>query len=124
MSDLIEGDRPLSIIQGEDSTILEDYAGYTLIELFQSSAEKHADKGISIYDRKGINVERRLYPEVMDRIQRAAGCLASRGVKTGDRVLVSLPTSWELLEIWLGCVYLGALPAPIGGAIAAGRAPR
>ncbi len=119
MSDSTEDALPLSIIQGEDSTILQDYADVTLIELFKSSAEKHADKGISIYDRKGINVERRLFPEVMASIQRAAGCLQAQGVKTGDRVLVSLPTSWELLEIWLGCVYIGALPAaiapPIGG---------
>ena len=119
MSESTEAAPALSVIQGEDSSILRDYDGVTLIELFKASAEKHADKGISIYDRKGINVERRLYPEVMQRIEHAAGCLATRGVKTGDRVLVSLPTSWELLEIWLGCVYLGALPAaiapPIGG---------
>ncbi|MDG2169558.1 MAG: AMP-binding protein [Opitutales bacterium] len=119
MSDSIDDTRPLSIIKGEVSTILRDYAGITLIELFKLSAEKHADKGISIYDRKGINVDKRPYPEVMESIQKAAGCLSAAGAKAGDRVLVSLPTSWELLEIWLGCVYLGALPAaiapPIGG---------
>jgi len=119
VSDSNGDSRPLSIIKGEESTILQDYAGVTLIDLFKSSAEKHADKGIGIYYRKGINVDRRLYPQVMASIQKAAGCLSARGVKTGDRVLVSLPTSWELLEIWLGCVYLGALPAaiapPIGG---------
>ncbi len=110
---------PLSLIRGQNSTILEDYAYVTLMELFRACSEKHADKGISIYDRKGIHVEKRLYPEVFSRIHRAASCLSSQGVKQGDRVLVSLPTSWELLEIWLGCVYLGALPAaiapPIGG---------
>ena len=110
---------PLSLIRGQNSTILEDYADVTLMELFRACSEKHADKGISIYDRKGIHVEKRLYPEVFSRIHRAASCLSSQGVKQGDRVLVSLPTSWELLEIWLGCVYLGALPAaiapPIGG---------
>lgn len=109
----------MSLIRGKNSTIQRDYAGVTLIELFRSSAEKHSKKGISIYDRKGIEVETRLYPEVLGRIQWAAGCLKARGVRPGDRVLVSLPTSWELLEIWLGCVYLGALPAaiapPIGG---------
>ena len=110
---------PLSLVRGQNSTILEDYADVTLMELFRACSEKHADKGISIYDRKGIHVEKRLYPEVFSRIRRAASCLSSQGVKQGDRVLVSLPTSWELLEIWLGCVYLGALPAaiapPIGG---------
>lgn len=104
---------PLSLIRGQNSTILEDYADVTLMELFRACSEKHADKGISIYDRKGIHVEKRLYPEVFSRIHRAASCLSSQGVKQGDRVLVSLPTSWELLEIWLGCVYLGALPAAI-----------
>ena len=89
------------------------------MEFFQKNSIKHPDKGISIYDRQGVNAEKRLYPEVYSRIQHAAGCLASSGVKPGDRVLISLPTSWELLELWLGCVYLGAYPAaiapPIGG---------
>lgn len=109
----------MSLIRGKDSTILQDYAGLTLPELFRRSAEQHADRGIGIYDRKGIDQETRLYPEVLQRILQAAGCLAARGVKPGDRVLISLPTSWELLEIWLGCVFLGAYPAaiapPIGG---------
>lgn len=112
-------DAPESLIRGIDSTIQEDYAGVTLMQLFKASGEAHPEKGISIYDRKGINVERRLYPELFIKISRAASCLAVQGVKRGDRVLISLPTSWELLEIWLGCVYLGALPAaiapPIGG---------
>ncbi|MDA0348773.1 MAG: AMP-binding protein [Verrucomicrobia bacterium] len=89
------------------------------MELFQKNSVKHPDKGISVYDRKGVTAEKRLYPEIFSRIQHAAGCLASSGVKHGDRVLISLHTSWELLELWLGCVYLGAYPAaiapPIGG---------
>lgn len=109
----------MSLIRGKDSSILRDYGGMTLPELFRRSAEKHADRGIRIYDRKGINQETRLYPEVLRRILKAAGCLAAHGVKPGDRVLVALPTSWELLEIWLGCAFLGAYPAaiapPIGG---------
>jgi fatty-acyl-CoA synthase len=109
----------MSHIQGKDSTILADHSKLTVPQLFRRSALAHSDRGISIYDRKGIDMETRLYPEVLQRIHFAAGCLAAQGVKPEDRVLVSLPTNWELLEIWLGCIFLGAYPAaiapPIGG---------
>jgi fatty-acyl-CoA synthase len=115
----LEASSFMSLIRGKDSTILQEYAGVTLMGLIQSCAEKHSERGITIYDRKGIEKETRLYSEVVLRIQKAAACLKGHGVRPGDRVLVSLSTSWELLEIWLGCVYLGALPAaiapPIGG---------
>ncbi|MCZ6674621.1 MAG: AMP-binding protein [Verrucomicrobia bacterium] len=109
----------MSLIRGKDSTILQDNKGITLTDLLEMCVEKHQDKGISIYDRRGIEVETRLYPEILKRVQKAAGCLSAQGVEAGDRILVSLPTCWELLDLWLGCVYLGALPAaiapPIGG---------
>ena len=109
----------MSLIRGPESTILDEQAGTTLMDILKACADKHSDRGISIYDRKGIEAETILYPDIYKRIQRAAGCLKAQGVIPGERVLVSLPTSWELLDVWLGCVFLGALPAaiapPIGG---------
>ncbi len=108
-----------SLIKGNPSTILEDYKDVTLIDLLLRSAEAHASKGIRIYDRRGSDYIRRSYPEVMNGIQVAAAKLKAHGIKQGHKVLVALPTCWELLDLWMGCVYLGAFPAaiapPVGG---------
>lgn len=90
-----------------------------MLDVLWEAAEKHPERGISIYDRRGENCETKKYPEFLADVRLAASSLQQMGVKAGDRVLVALPTSWEMLSIWLGCVHLGAFPAaiapPVGG---------
>lgn len=45
-----------------------------------------------------------------ERVARAAGALRAAGVRAGDRVLVVLPTSPELVTAFLGAQWLGAVP--------------
>lgn len=40
----------------------------------------------------------------------AAECLADQGLRSGDRILVQLPTSWELVAVLLACWRAGVVP--------------
>ncbi len=75
-----------------------------------------------MFDSRGRAHHRRSYPEVFAAAQQAAGCWVAGGVEPGDRVLVSLPTSWAFLDAWLGALLCGALPLAVapGAALGAG----
>src|SRR5690606_29776264 len=47
---------------------------------------------------------------------RAAGRLAAAGVARGDRVAIMCANRLELLELVLGCAWLGAIAVPINTA--------
>lgn len=109
----------LSIIRGKDSNILEEHSGKNLLDILWEASARHPDRGISIYDRRGENCETKAYSKFLDDVRLTASSLSRMGVKAGDKVLVALPTSWDMLNLWLGCVFLGAYPAaiapPLGG---------
>jgi len=48
------------------------------------------------------------YAELRRDARRFAGSLAERGVKPGDKVLIHLDNSPEIIISWFGCAYLGA----------------
>jgi fatty-acyl-CoA synthase len=70
------------------------------------------DRGVTIVQSRE-NVDRKTFPEILQLVQGGAGRLAAAGVGPGDRVLVSLPTSWAWFECWLGALWLGALPVAL-----------
>lgn len=95
----------------------------TLPAALARAARHFPDTGIRLWDGRGRRSERRTFPELVASVEGAAGRWRAAGVEPGDRVLISVPTSWEWLEGWLGAVKLGALPvavAPPGGFGAAG----
>ena len=47
---------------------------------------------------------------------RSAGRLAAAGVRAGDRIIAFLPNSMDLIELWFGAAWLGAVLAPINTA--------
>lgn len=51
--------------------------------------------------------------EVRDRTSRAAGMLRQQGVATGDRVAIMAENRVEILDLILGCAWLGAVAVPI-----------
>lgn len=100
----------------------------TLVELIDTAAQAHPERGLELFDARGRRSVRRSWSEVREDARRMASRLAAEGVGPGDVVLFSLPTSSELIDGILGCVLLGALPiasAP-GGAMggAEGQAKR
>ena len=92
----------------------------TLLGLLERAASAHPERGISIYDARGRRAVRRGYPEVLEAVHARAAKLAARGLCEGDVALLSLETSWELLEAWFGAVLLGALPVVIATPTALG----
>lgn len=55
---------------------------------------------------------RRTWPQLDDRVNRAARVLADRGVRRGDRVLWLAQTSSRFLELMLACARIGAMICP------------
>ncbi len=53
------------------------------------------------------------YAELYAGAARCAGGLAAHGVKAGDRVLLALPDSVELVQVVLGTLRLGAVAIPV-----------
>ncbi len=57
------------------------------------------------------------YAAATDCAARRAGALAAAGVRAGDRVAVLSENRLELIELWLGCAWLGAVLVPVNTAI-------
>jgi carnitine-CoA ligase len=56
------------------------------------------------------------YTEVLAAARAHAALLASAGVDPGDRVAVMSENRWEVLALWLGCAWRGAIFVPVNPA--------
>ena len=81
-----------------------------LIDALRRTAQDHPSRGIHLFDSRGRKAERRSYAQVLESVLACASRLSQAGVRPGQAVMISLGTSWELLDLWLGCVACGALP--------------
>jgi crotonobetaine/carnitine-CoA ligase len=80
--------------------------------LFDRQAEAYGDKNLITFGEL-----RRTYVEMRDAVARAAGSLAAAGVEPGDRVALFCRNRVELLDLLLGCVWLGAVGVPVNTAV-------
>ena len=64
-----------------------------------------------------IGDDRWTVAEVCARTSRVAGLLAGQGVEAGDRVAVMAGNRIEVLDLILGCAWLGAIAVPINTAV-------
>ncbi len=96
----------------------------TIIEALERTANTLDGHGIAIFDRRGQKSEFHCYAEILQRARDCAGRLAAAGIGPGDRLLICLPTCWDLVDALLAAMIRGALPtlvAPpgaLGGAAA------
>jgi carnitine-CoA ligase len=84
----------------------------TLPRLLERQAERWGDKTLL---RAGA--EERSFAELRAAAAAQAGALASAGVAPGDRVVVLSENRVEVLELWLGCAWLGAVLVPLNTAL-------
>jgi acyl-CoA synthetase (AMP-forming)/AMP-acid ligase II len=94
----------------------------TLPEALERAARYFPERGIAVFEGRGKSCVRRTYPEILAAARDAAGRWADLGVASGDRILVSLPTSWDFLDAWLGAILRGALPVGVAPGAAVGAA--
>ena len=83
-----------------------------VIDLVRRQAACHPDRdAFVVVDGDGV-ADRVGYAELVDRVERRALALESRGVNPGDAVVVHVGTSLAFLATWLACFRLGALAVP------------
>ena len=84
------------------------YGDRTLPRILSLQAERQGDKALIASTSRSIT-----YAGAPDIAARCAGRLAAAGVRAGDRVIVFLPNSMELIELWFGAAWLGAVLVPV-----------
>lgn len=84
--------------------------------LFTANARRFPDKAAVICDR-----ERRTFLELETRANQLADALIARGVRAGDRVIVYLGNSIELVEAMAGILKTGALIVPLSTRLTGGE---
>ena len=87
------------------------YASRTLSEILKRRAARHGDKPLIASPSRPIT-----YAAAPDIAARCAGRLAAAGVKAGDRIVAFLSNGTELIELWFGAAWLGAVLAPVNTA--------
>jgi malonyl-CoA/methylmalonyl-CoA synthetase len=95
---------------GEDADLeglRDELAAGTMAEAFAGVAAERP--GAPALDIDGTALT---HGEIDDRAARVAGFLKSRGVAPGDRVLLSAPTSMDLVVAYLGVLRVGATAMP------------
>ncbi|MGV6849284.1 MAG: AMP-binding protein [Marinibacterium sp.] len=93
-----------------------------LIAALQAAARQYPERRISVFDGRCRLVLARDFAGFVEAGQIAAGRLADLGVGPGDRVVIALANGWDWLEVWLGCVWLGAWPVATSPGFAMGSA--
>lgn len=87
----------------------------TLPRLLQRQADRHGDKPLLRFDGA-----ERSFAQVRDAAAQAAGTLAAAGIGRGDRVALMCENRLELLDLILGCAWLGAVAVPLNTALRGG----
>lgn len=85
------------------------YPSTTLARLLDQTADRFGDSPAVFYEQQTWT-----YRELLASVNRAAGALASMGVRHGDRVLLALPNCPEFLTTFMGCQKLGAVVVNVG----------
>jgi crotonobetaine/carnitine-CoA ligase len=90
----------------------------TIPALLERQAATHPERPLLSVPEHGVE---RSYAEVRAAAAVSAGTLAAAGVEPGDRVAAICGNRVELLDLVLGCAWLGAVAVPIN---AAARGPQ
>src|SRR5919199_1304136 len=83
----------------------------TIPALLERQASVHGER--LLLKAPGVN---RSYADVRDAAAATAGALAAGGITPGDRVAAMCPNRVELLDLVLGCAWLGAVAVPLNTA--------
>lgn len=88
----------------------------TLPALLELQSERHGERVLLRHEETTLTVG-----QVRDAAAATAGRLADAGIRAGDCVATMSENRRELLELWLGCAWLGAVYLPINTALRGGQ---
>ena len=88
------------------------YTYRDLLELFETSTKRHATRVAMRIERDGRN-EQYTYADMRELATRAAGFLASEGIKSGDRVMLISHNAPEWGMTYFGVLKTGASCIPV-----------
>ncbi|HVA30935.1 MAG TPA: ATP-dependent acyl-CoA ligase [Gaiellaceae bacterium] len=83
----------------------------TLPALLERGRAGHPDRVLVLTETSRLT-----YAEALERAATRGGALAAAGVGAGDRVAVMSENRLEVIELWLGCAWIGAVLVPINTA--------
>jgi len=81
----------------------------TMVDALERAA-LDPSKGITLYENDKPTF--RSYAQIFEEAKRAAGALSAWGVRSRDRVLLAVPTSFEFVVTFFAIQWLGATPVP------------
>lgn len=84
----------------------------TLIEAIKHTASESSGRGIYVHTRSG-GQELRSWAQVLEESLRVGAALESQGLEQGDKLVVTMPTSFEFLTSFFGAMLIGVLPIPL-----------
>jgi acyl-CoA synthetase (AMP-forming)/AMP-acid ligase II len=97
----------------------------TMLHAFAQAARRDNKIGITLLaDRPDQPERHKSYRELYHAAMSAAARLRDHGVRAGDRVVIVLPTSFELITSFFAVQLLDAIPVPSYPPAALERAPR
>jgi propionyl-CoA synthetase len=114
---------PTRVLDDSDPPFYRWFTG-GMLNTCHNALDRHVRDGRAgqvalVYDSPVTGVvERYTYPELLDRVARFAGALASLGVGKGDTVIVYLPMVPEAVVAMLACARLGAVHSVVFGGFA------
>ena len=94
-------------------SVEEPIEARTLIEALIAHAEHNGDRAHVLLWRGEGSPETLSYRELYHDARKAAGGLIERGVRSGDRVAIMLPTSRDFFVAFFAVLFAGAIPVPI-----------
>ena len=83
----------------------------TILDLLARAAERSRATALEVGAAGGTRVL--AFAEVQLRSRRTAALLRARGLRPGDRLAVQLSNRLEFLDLYLGCLQLGAVFLPV-----------
>ena len=85
----------------------------TLIELFEHSAQRHAQRTVMIEPIEGGNVASITYQELQEKVQRFAGYLQEQPFHKGDRIMIWSASRMNWMIAFLGALLAGLVVVPL-----------
>ncbi|HKU41823.1 MAG TPA: AMP-binding protein, partial [Polyangiales bacterium] len=97
--------------EAESALALPD-AARSLVEVLQFHAAQHGSRVHLLFDEGGEPVALS-YAELLERASRVAAGLRARGLESGDRVAIMLPTCLSYFVCFFGTLLAGLTPVPL-----------